>query len=210
MNLANIATQKRMLIPMIVAFAVPFSVLAGLLFINISATAGTDKAGVADEQAVMIRSETGEALGDEAVVEAGLYRGSSSMSPAQAAVDGKPALLYFYPFEMCQIRYCRQPADLKSELEEAFGDRLNFVPIMTYAGGRNGKSLMTFDNWDLYPVPPYDEWVPQAEATIFGHGLDAPVTVLVDETGQRAAQASEFVNVAEIGEMLKVTATAER
>lgn len=170
---------------------------------NVENQAPVGQASVIESGAVGARAEGDFADGD-------LYRRSGSMTPAQAAVTGKPTVLYFYPFEMCQIRYCRQPADVASELEQSFGASVNFVAVTSYASDEKEDSSLTFDNWDLYLVPPYDEWVPESEQTVFGQGLEAPVTILVDGTGRRVAQDSEFITVAEIAELLEVTAIAER
>ena len=130
------------------------------------------------------------ALGEATAEGFSATRQSIFMSPAQAAVSGNPTILYFYPFEMCQIRYCRQPAGMAAQLREKFGESVDFVAVTTYAGRLGGMALA---NWDLYLVPPYDEWVPEMSDTVFGVGLNAPVVVLVDEQGHKLGEFDEFL-----------------
>lgn len=135
-----------------------------------------------------------------------VYNPADGMTPAQAVGSDNPTVLYFYPFEMCQIRYCRQPADVAAQFSEHYGDNLNFVAVTTYAA-KSGD--VTFGNWDLYLVPPYDQWVPEFSETPFGRGLQSPVAVLVDGQGRRLGQADEFLSAGEIAGMLAAADLAD-
>lgn len=51
------------------------------------------------------------------------------------------------------------------------------------------------DDWDLYPVPLYDTWLPATQETCFGRGLQAPVYTLVDSRGAVVSHTYSFPNV---------------
>ncbi|MDX1688982.1 MAG: hypothetical protein R3248_13455, partial [Candidatus Promineifilaceae bacterium] len=118
------------------------------------------------------------------------------LSPGAAMADDKATLLLFLPYEMCQIRYCPQPELVAERLAQRVGDRVNFVPVTVYAmpaAGAGPNALgYRLENWDLYPVPPYDAWLPPAEETPFGLGLRAPVYTLVNSHGTVVSQERDF------------------
>ena len=118
------------------------------------------------------------------------------LSPAAAMSNGKPTLLLFTPYEMCQIRYCPQPEFVAERLAEEAGEGVNFVPVTVYAIPAADAGAVApayrLENWDLYPVPPYDTWLPPAEETQFGLGLQAPVFTLVDSRGALVSQAHDL------------------
>lgn len=118
------------------------------------------------------------------------------LSPGAAMTNGKPMLLLFLPYEMCQIRYCPQPELVAERLAQQMGDGVNFVPVTVYAVPSADANAVVpgyhMDNWDLYPVPPYDTWLPSAQETRFGLGLQAPVFTLVDSHGNVVSQGRDF------------------
>lgn len=114
------------------------------------------------------------------------------LSPGTAMADGKPTLLLFTPYEMCQIRYCPKPELVAERLAQNVADGVNFVPVTVYAvrAAEAGAVPLGYhlENWDLYPVPPYDAWLPPAQETPFGLGLPAPVYTLVNSRGTVVSQ----------------------
>lgn len=118
------------------------------------------------------------------------------LSPGAAMAGDKPTLLLFTPYEMCQIRYCPQPELVAERLAQQMGDGVNFVPVTVYAVPSADANAVVpgyhMDNWDLYPVPPYDTWLPSAQETRFGLGLQAPVFTLVDSHGNVVSQGRDF------------------
>jgi hypothetical protein len=118
------------------------------------------------------------------------------LSPAAALADGKPILLLFLPYEMCQIRYCPQPELVAERLAQQGGDDVNFVPVTVYAVPAADAGAVPLgyrlENWDLYPVPPYDAWLPRPQETPFGLGLQAPVYTLVNGRGTVVSQGRGF------------------
>ena len=56
-----------------------------------------------------------------------------SLSPAEALTNGRPTLFYFQPYELCQIRYCRQPANIAGQVQARYQDQVNFVTVAAYA-----------------------------------------------------------------------------
>jgi hypothetical protein len=128
--------------------------------------------------------------------EAGAPANQEWLSPAAATANGKPILLLFTPYEMCQIRYCPQPELAAERLAQQVGDAVNFVPVTVYAVRETDTSPVVpgyhMDNWDLYPVPPYDAWLPRPQETQFGLGLQAPVFTLVDNRGTVVSQGHDF------------------
>ena len=117
-------------------------------------------------------------------------------SPAGAMANGKPTLLLFLPYEMCRIRYCPQPELVAEHLARNVGDGVNFVPVTVYAVPATDAQTTALgyrlENWDLYPVPPYDAWLPPAQETPFGLGLPAPVYTLVNSQGTVVSQERGF------------------
>ena len=114
------------------------------------------------------------------------------LSPSAAMADGKPILLLFLPYEMCQIRYCPQPELVAERLARNVGDGVNFVPVTVYAVPAADVAAAVpgyqLENWDLYPVPPYHAWLPRPQETQFGLGLPAPVYTLVNRDGTVVSQ----------------------
>lgn len=121
------------------------------------------------------------------------------LSPGAAMTYGKPMLLLFLPYEMCQIRYCPQPELVAERLAQQMDDGVNLVPVTVYAVPSADANAVVpgyhMDNWDLYPVPPYDTWLPSAQETRFGLGLQAPVYTLVDSRGNVVSQTHDFPDV---------------
>lgn len=131
-----------------------------------------------------------------------------SMSPADALTNGKPTLLFFQPYELCQSRYCRNPALLADELQAGYQDGVNFVYVTTYAmpdyDGPEPYPQLLYHNWDLYPVGSYSEWLPKPTMTENGLSLEAPVVLLIDSSGNRVYQGDEFSTIDEIEPDLQV------
>jgi hypothetical protein len=131
-----------------------------------------------------------------------------SMSPAEALTNGKPSLFFFQPYELCQTRYCRQPATIADELQAHYQDEVNFVLVTAYAipadNDMETQPPLLYDNWDLYPVPPISDWLPQPSITEFGLGLAGPVAVLVNGDGHLIYQGNEFVTIDELEPELQV------
>lgn len=124
------------------------------------------------------------------------------LSPAAAMTNGKPTLLLFLPYEMCQIRYCPQPELVAERLEQEVGDGMNFVPVTVYAVPAADAHAVALgyqlDNWDLYPVPPFDAWLPRPQETQFGLGLRAPVYTLVASRGTVVSQGHHLPDVGRV------------
>jgi hypothetical protein len=124
-----------------------------------------------------------------------------SMSPAEALSNGRPTLFFFQPYELCQSRYCGQPQTMADAVQAHYQDDVNFVYVMAYerAAGDHvaDDALLLFDNWDVYTVPPYSEWLPQPTITESGLGLKGPVALLIDQYGYQIAQSNEYFNLAE-------------
>ncbi len=120
------------------------------------------------------------------------------LSPAEALATGKPTLFYFYPLEFCWIRYCRQPEDLAGELAARYGDRVNLVTVGVIAGKSSqaeASGLPIYTNMDLYPIPQVFEWLPEAELTIYGVGIESPQLALVSVDGQLVRRGDETMNL---------------
>ncbi len=120
------------------------------------------------------------------------------LSPAEALATGRPTLFYFYPLEFCWIRYCRQPEDLAGELSARYGDRVNLVTVGVIAGKSSqaeagGQPLYT--NMDLYPIPQVFEWLPEAELTVYGMGIEAPQLALVGADGELLRRGDESMDL---------------
>ncbi len=124
------------------------------------------------------------------------------MSPAEAMANGQPTLYFFQPAEICQVRYCRQAEQIAAELVERFQDRVNFMPVTGYATRGDhvpdGVPRLAFDKWDVWPVPPISDWLPEPTTTWFGLGLEVPEVVLVDGDGYGVYHGTETFQMAEL------------
>jgi hypothetical protein len=56
----------------------------------------------------------------------------------------------------------------------------------------------TYDNWDVWPVPPFSDWLPEPTTTWFGLGLEAPEVVLVDGDGYGVHHETETFQMTEL------------
>ena len=126
----------------------------------------------------------------------------SMLSPAQALSNGKPTVFFFYPVDTCRNQYCRQPWKVAGELQTGFGDQVNFVGVainsMTYGPDPISSPEYNLANWDVYPVEPYAEWLPEVIHTASENGLPEPRIVLLDSAGKMVYEGHEFFPWAEI------------
>lgn len=125
--------------------------------------------------------------------EAPAYIGASGLSPAQAAVHEKPAILYFYPVEACQIHYCLTPSMLAEGLGASYEEAIDLVVVPVYRGTREAGQQAVMANWDLYLVPPYDGWIPEQVNGSAGDSarLQSPVAVLISGDNEVLAEVDE-------------------
>lgn len=120
------------------------------------------------------------------------------LSPAGALANGNPSMFFFYPTEMCQIRYCRQPYMVADQLVGHFGHQVNFVPV-SMKSDETGETVYT--NWDLYPVEPFSEWMP--EVTHTDDSLAHVNVVLVTAGGEVVYEADELFTWEELNPYIK-------
>ena len=126
----------------------------------------------------------------------------SMLSPAQALSNGKPTVFFFYPVDTCRSRYCQQPSQVAGMLKDHFGDQVNFVAValnaMTYGPDPISSPEYALVNWDVYPVAPYAEWLPEVIHTASENGLPEPRIVLLDSVGKMVYEGHEFFPWAKI------------
>ena len=140
-----------------------------------------------------------EAAQAPSVFDAGVpaYDGQWS-SPAMAVSHDAPFLLWFTPHEMCQITYCAQPEMVAELVADQVGDAVEVIPVTVHAIPYFSEPLSGgyyLENWDLYPVTPYDSWLPALESTPFGLGLYGSAHTLVDGNGAIVSQGYGFPNL---------------
>ncbi len=124
-------------------------------------------------------------------------------SPAAALTSGRPSVFLFYPVEICQLRYCRPPEWIDAGLTRRYEDKVEFVTVRTYVTQSAVISTLQMENWDLYPVPPYSDWLPKPAPTWLGFGLGAaPVLLVIDAEGELVYEGDESTAVAEIAPAL--------
>jgi hypothetical protein len=132
----------------------------------------------------------------------------SVVTPASALADGRPALVLFYPTDMCSYRYCRLPIELEIEVRDRFGETVTFVVIHTQsipAGISPAQAQATEDGaWEIYPKALFADWLPAPVKTPFGTGLEAPVVVLVNSQNEQVLQTDEYPSWREIERNLVV------
>lgn len=67
---------------------------------------------------------------------------------AEAMTNGKPTLLLFATPAFCQTRFCGPSYEIATELQQQYGDQLNFVHVEIYTGLPDPAS----NNWELAPA----------------------------------------------------------
>lgn len=70
------------------------------------------------------------------------------MSLAQALADGKPTVFVLATPAFCTSRLCGPAYDTETELQQRYGDKLNFISIEVFAGLPNPAA----NNWQLTPA----------------------------------------------------------
>ena len=124
------------------------------------------------------------------------------LSPAQALTNEKPTVFYFYPVDACRSRYCQQPSQVAGMLKDHFGDQVNFVAValnaMTYGPDPISSPEYALVNWDVYPVAPYADWLPEVIHTATENGLPEARVVLLDADGSMTYLEEEFFSWEEI------------
>jgi hypothetical protein len=120
----------------------------------------------------------------------------SLMSPVQALSNSKPTVFFFYPLDACRIRYCQHPSQVAGKVKENFGEQVNFVAVgintMTYGPDPNASPSHLLATWDVYPVDPYAEWLPEDIYQATENALSEIKTVLVDSAGNLVFEGGEF------------------
>jgi len=132
----------------------------------------------------------------------GTFADFEGMSPGEAFTNGKPTILFVQPAELCQIRYCRPPADMTQEVQDRYHGDVNFVYVPTYAVPADVRPQsylqLPYANWGIYPVPSYSDWLPKPTMTEFGLNLEAPMLLVIDSGGNLIYRGGEFVQMAEL------------
>lgn len=70
------------------------------------------------------------------------------MSLAQAIASGKPTVLLFATPAFCQTRFCGPAYELTDELQQRYGDTVNFVHVEVYTGLPDPAA----NNWEVAPA----------------------------------------------------------
>ncbi len=70
------------------------------------------------------------------------------MSLADALTSGKPTVLLFATPAFCQTRFCGPAYEITSELQQKYGDRVNFIHVEIYAGLPDPAAT----NWEVAPA----------------------------------------------------------
>lgn len=120
-----------------------------------------------------------------------------TLSPAEALAFDRPIVLFIYPVESCEQRYCLQPTMIADRLGAEFGDAVSFVPIrsQTTADVPTASAAVALEGWDLYLLPPYDAWLPDLQIDAGGYGLSAPTLVLIDRDRQVVARSTSSAEI---------------
>lgn len=118
------------------------------------------------------------------------------LSAGAALVNDKPTLFVFFPVEQCTIKYCLTAVSLDQWVTELYGDRINVVEVPVLSGHvhHNGTPPPLFVDWDIYPVPSFAEWMPEAELTDLGWGLKDSQVVFVSADQDRNHQFGSSVD----------------
>jgi hypothetical protein len=81
--------------------------------------------------------------------------------------NGKPTVLLFATPAFCQTRFCGPAYEMTSELQQRYGDQINFVHVEIYTGLPNPAA----NNWEVAPA-----------MTAFGLSTE-PWLFLIDRNG---------------------------
>ncbi len=126
----------------------------------------------------------------------------SAVTPALVLADDRPALILFYPIDMCGYRYCRLPIEFEIEVRDRFGETVNFMIIHTQsnpAGISPAQAQATGSgDREIFPDALFADWLPAPVETPFGTGLEAPVVVLVNGQKELVLQTDEYPSWHEI------------
>lgn len=128
-------------------------------------------------------AETGSLTADS-----GQGGGSYTMSPAAAMVSDRPTVFFFIPSELCQSQYCLPPWYVEDLVQESYAGQVNFIAVevrsLPYDSEPEAYSMLPYANWNLYPVAPFTELLPELTLTDYGLGLESSTVRLVDKDGQ--------------------------
>jgi hypothetical protein len=135
------------------------------------------------------------------------------MNPAAAMANDKPTVFFFIPSELCQSQYCLPPWYVESLIKERYAKQVNFITVevrsLPYDGEPEAYSTLPYANWNLYPIAPFSELLPELSLTDFGLGLESSRVRLVDKDGQlvyetgSAFSADEFMAI--LGRLMSET-----
>ena len=132
----------------------------------------------------------------------GTFVDFEGMSAGEAFTNGRPTILFLQPAELCQIRYCRPPAEMAQEVQYRYQGDVNFVYVSTYAVPDDMRTQsyphLPYANWGVYPVPPYSDWLPEPTMTEFGLNLEAPMMLVVDSGSNLVYGGGESVQIDEL------------
>jgi hypothetical protein len=70
------------------------------------------------------------------------------VSLADAITNGKPTVLLFATPAFCQTRFCGPSYDITSQLQQKYGDKINFIHVEIYTGLPDPSTT----NWQLAPA----------------------------------------------------------
>ena len=131
----------------------------------------------------VMSAETGSLTGDS-----GKGGGSYTMSPAAVMASDRPTVFFFIPSEICQSQYCLPPWYVEALIQERYAGQVNFIAVevrsLPYDSEPEAYSMLPYANWNLYPVAPFTELLPELTLTDYGLGLENSTVRLVDKDGQ--------------------------
>jgi len=156
------------------------------------------------EIAADIESTTAKSYG-----EIGTYK----TSPAVAMANDRPTVFFFIPSELCQSQYCLPPWYVESLIQERYTNQVNFIAVevrsLPYDSEPEAYSMLPYANWNLYPVAPFSELLPELSLTDYGLGLENSTVRLVDRDGQLVYESSSAFSaeafMASLGRLMSET-----
>ncbi len=125
----------------------------------------------------------------------------------KALSTGKPTILYFYTQDICRIRYCRQPQNVAFQLQELYGDSVNFVRIIVRSNEASSTaSVVQSEHSDLFSTTLLEGWLDLEldDMSMF----QSSWLMIIDDSSRVILTTSEFFTWDEINPVLREALTS--
>jgi hypothetical protein len=167
--------------------------ILALVLLILSVAFGWQQIVSSGERVIGLDSRIVSAESESLTGASGKGGGSYYMNPATAMTSDRPTVFFFIPSEVCQSQYCPPPWRVEALIQERYSGQVNFIIVevrsLPYDGEPEAYPMLPYANWNLYPVAPFTELLPELSLTDYGLGLESSTVRLVDRDGQLVYEA---------------------